>query len=278
MSIQCFSSRGWGLVVGGILVFAVSAKRAGAQTDAGDEITVKEAYRAGMEHYKSGDYRKAVEEFRRVLDKKPHPVLYFNLSQAYVRLGEWEKAEKFAKRAEQKESLDASTTARNRGTIAGTSVVRSGRHVQKTVADRSNSGAESVSGPGGSSGATASSRGGGFGLLGWTGVGLAVTGGGAGVWSALVNARLDEMFRVWERECSGEEPPVSESCRSQRDAIQAQQTKGRALLYSGIGLGAAGVTLIAIDLIDSGGQQARRFVPHVATAPGEVRFGLSLTY
>ncbi|MFB6374233.1 MAG: hypothetical protein ABEN55_14230, partial [Bradymonadaceae bacterium] len=75
----------------GLLVVSVS-EPARAQSPEDQGLSAQEAYKKGAEHYENQNFEKAVKYFRYAVDKKSHPVLHFNLSQAYLSLGQSDQA------------------------------------------------------------------------------------------------------------------------------------------------------------------------------------------
>jgi tetratricopeptide (TPR) repeat protein len=71
-----------------VLATCIFSERASAQTsEAGQDI-----YARGIAHYKLGELREAITDFKSAYAVKPTPALLFNLAQAYRRVGEPEAA------------------------------------------------------------------------------------------------------------------------------------------------------------------------------------------
>lgn len=229
-----------------------------AQSDSDAEMSVKEAYKSGMKHFQAGEHRRAVEDFRKALDKKPHPVLYYNLSQSYVLLGEWEKAVKFADMAEQKGTLDEETSAKNRATGAAGRLVLGTRSRGEVLAAASTSKQETTTSAMElvEDTETEADAGAGIGALGWSGVAGAAVGAGLVTGSIIVDRGLDDDFQAFnDAKAAGE---TERARRIKQSQIEPKQRTGQILLFSGIGVAAAGTGLLVADLVgafDSGGDK-----------------------
>lgn len=74
------------LLVAAALVFAAQAARADERAEA------RRQFQAGTKHYKAGEYREALEAFRKGYAAKSDPVFLFNTGQCHRQLGEPEGA------------------------------------------------------------------------------------------------------------------------------------------------------------------------------------------
>ncbi len=268
------------LVCGGLMVWGSGTfGQPGGESD----LSVKEAYQRGMSHYENDEYAEAVEYFHYALERQDHPVLRFNLSQAYVKLGEWERAIAQGEKVAATGELDDETGAKNRATIlAGRRLLR-GREAARAVGrssaqqrggdERGASGApdpeeiaerrEADAPPG----LTAS---------GWGGIG----GIGAGI-GLLTGAFVIERGLSSDFEAREEARRRGEIERAERltSTIRSKQSTGRWLMYGGMGAVAVGTGLLIVDLVGSGegtGQARAAFGVH--PAPGGVRVGTSLQW
>lgn len=231
-----------------------------------EELDAQEAYERGAKLFEKGEYESAAKYFQRAVDAKPHPILYYNLSQTKVKLGEWEEAKRLAKKAREGEKLDEKTTAVNDATLAGIRVVSGARAFEPG----------SAAPPTDASGGEPTDEGpsGGFSAFGWSGVGGVVGGAGMIVGSALIDQSLNADFR--NRREARENGDLSRA-RNLGDTIQRKQTTGKILFFGGIGVAAVGTGLLVYDLVQTkpfGRRSGLRLGVHLYDRGG----GLSIRY
>ena len=237
--------KSWSLLAG-IALLGLLALPSVALGQSDEEVSVKQAYKMGMTHYKKGEFEEAITDFRKALDQQPHPVLIYNLSQSYVRLGQWKKAVKYADMAQELGgNLDEKTATQNVATgIAGRVVLSAGDNAPGIAeadpqaahrrASKSETGKADSSEP---TPPPEPADKGGFGGLGWAGAGTAAVGAGLLTGALVVDAGLADDF---EKHNSGQQDLETE--------IVQKQTTGQILLYSGAGAAALGTTLLILEL------------------------------
>lgn len=180
---------------------------------------VNDHFARGEEHFYDEDYPAAIREFEAANDLIPNAILMYNLSVAYERMGEEDKALEYAERAEQDGGLGPDEAAENRDRI---------NRLREKAQEEEQAGAEGLFTP-----------------WGWVGIGLTALGGLMLVNMGLVNQRLGPQIDAYEE--AAREGDASEYDRLQSD-IKRRQTGGRALLVLGTLTLAGGIGLIVWDL------------------------------
>lgn len=243
----------------------------------------QEAYKKGVEHFDNGDYEKAAEYFRYAVDKKSHPVLHFNLAQAYARTGQWERAFRQGRKAEQVGDLDEKTSAANRGTMAAGRVVVAAQAFEPPSeepsprASESTPSAQSEPGSSGPQPEPEPSEGEGpLSALGYGGIGTVAGGLGMLTGAIFVDKGLSEDFAARRAAgAAGNQTRVEELSST----IRSKQTTGKILLYGGSGLAVVGTALVIADLtVDSGSLGGRRVRWFVAPRSRGWRAGVTFPF
>ena len=99
-----------------------------------------------------------------------------------------------------------------------------------------------------------------WGTLGWIGVGTTVVGVGVLVFAGITEVELQDQFAAYEQAAEdGDEP---EFLRLQGE-VNDLQSRGKILLYTGLGVTALGLGLIIADLVTPG----EPGVVHLAITP-----------
>lgn len=207
----------------------------------------QEAFNLGMEAYSAENYEEAIALFQRGYDFQPETMFLYNIALAHLKLGQYTDAHAFARRAHAADDLPARARASNAARLValGTRLTTT----QRVEAERAAIAARALEqrlqrqaleasviqpaapteGPG---------------ALTYAGAGAALVGAGL-VAGALylghdVQQRLDTLKTVEQRS----------QYDTERDAIEADQSLGQILLFSGIGLAAVGSGLLVYDLLD----------------------------
>jgi len=257
-----------GIWVAACLAVGLTAAEVRAQESPADEgMSANEAYEKGVEHFNEENYAKAADYFRYAVEESPHPVLRYNLAQAYARAGRPEKAIEQGVSAEQSGELDEQTSAANRGTLAAGRVALTARQFEaapkgpKAAAiDKQSAGGEGIP----------------FSALGWSGVGAAVGGIGMVTGSVFVANSIGDDFEARE---AAREAGDRGRARELGETIRSKQTTGGILRYGGIGLAAVGAGLIVADLtLEGPGAGSGRAEFRVEPRVGVGRIGIGVTY
>lgn len=246
-------------------VLATGAWDAAAQTN---EEQARELAERGSKAFVTKDYAMAVTYFQRAASLDPNPVLLYNLSLAHSRLGNLEDARAAAERAVAMgdEDAPADTRIKLRARLNGYGVALGGVGLASRLAPKAQvEETPEVVGPeekmldqAVGSGASEPA----ISVLGWSGVGAGVVGvgllAGAGLVSSGVRADIeayDEARRVGD----------IDRAESLEGDVASGQAIGQVLLYSGVGLAAAGVGLLVFDLVgpEAGGNPELGLVPAV---------------
>jgi len=261
------AKRAFGVAVSVVLFMSIGGPgQLRAEPPASGEMSVQQAYEKGAEEFDAENYEKAAEYFRYAVEQKPHPVLRFNLAQAYARTGNWKKSLEHARKADRSGKLDEKTSASNHGTLAAGRVALTAMSVDPR--SRPESGVDTKTDTGGSGGP--------FTVLGWSGVGAAAGGIGLMTGSIFVANSLDEDFAA--REAAIAEGDVDRA-NSLGSKIRSTQRTGKILRYGGLVLATVGVGLVVTDLAIQGqslGMAANE--PTVAPAVGTGRAGFRIAF
>lgn len=207
----------------------------------------QEAFDRGMSHYTEEEYGDAVAEFRKGHQLMPNGMFLYNISLSYMRLENHEKALRYAERAiEMREHLPPKADAKNAARMSG---LHTRLVVLQLAAELKPVETEPPAGDGdlfADAEPDDSPEAGWPGTLTYVGAGTAALGGvlivGAGVMGSDVDERADQLAGVEDRS----------TYDTMRDEIESDRMLGRVLLFSGLGLVAAGGGLVAWDFY--GGQ------------------------
>ena len=88
---------------------------------AGDRAAAQKYFEQGAEYYFNGEYGKAIVEFMRGNDEIPNALFLYNISLSHSRLGNFNDALEFGRRAREMGGLDPATSAQNEGRISALS-------------------------------------------------------------------------------------------------------------------------------------------------------------
>lgn len=221
------------LIAAVLLVPATSA----AQDDA---RLAQEAFDRGMSHYTEQNYGDAVAEFRKGHQLMPNGMFLYNISLSYMRLKNHEMALRYAERArEMREHLPPKSDAKNAARIGGLNArlgaLQLAKKLEPIAAEPDQGGDRFVDS------AVDDSTESWPGTLTYVGAGTAVLGGalviGAGVMGSDIDERVEQLAGVEDRSAYD----------TMRADIESDRTLGRVLLFSGLGLVAAGGGLVAWD-------------------------------
>ncbi len=254
-----------------LLVFAVTFGWAGlAVADSGDPSSeaiqeAQEAFELGAQYYYEDNFGRAIVEFRKAHQAHPHPMFLHNIALANKQLGRLDRAREAAVEAEEmSEELPPETAARNVGIVAGATGVLTGRQVAEDVASSQPVEDDTPGTPPEEPVADS----GGFGPLGWAGVGALAVGvgalGGAVVIDSQISSELDGLN-------SGESQEQFDATIAD---LEGKQTTGQILLFSGIGLSTVGAGLLIYELVSGGSSsdQQLSFSPSFHRPGMEVQF------
>lgn len=242
-----------------------------AQEAASDEAAIEQArnfYQQGVEAFYRQQYSIAITFFRRAYSFDAHPMFLYNISVAYTNLRNVPQAYETSRQAFGMEGLPPDIEVRNSARyrangIALAAVELAGalapkteettpvaaqpvdrnvllRALPKDYRDRSTIGA-----------------------LGWTGIITAGLGVGAVVGSGVMSQMIEGDLQDYEgARLAGDRNQMN----ALRPTIESKQSTGQIVLYSGGGLVALGVTLLAVDLVR--GQPLEFYEETGAPAPG----------
>ena len=239
-----------------------------AEDDEAAEEAVRvaqEAFETGAQHYYEDNFGRAIVEFRKAHRAHPHPMFLHNIALSNKRLGRMDRARSAAaEAAAMTEELPPETAARNMGIIAGATGVLTGQQVAEDVArnqpEEDDTQAPPTPEPVAESG--------GFGPLGWAGVGALVVGVGALGGAAVIDSQISSELNGLN---SGE---TQEQFDATIADLEGKQTTGQILLFSGIGLSTVGAGLLIFELVSGGSSsdQQLSFSPTFHQPGMEVQF------
>lgn len=232
-----------------LLVLAVVLMWSGplfAGSGGDDTERAQEYFEDGAEHYLEQNYSRAIIEFRKAHQASPHPIFLHNIALANLHLGRVDNARDAASKAASMDiSLPDDTTARNLGIIAGADTASSAHSTAERVDRRGTSptaeaSTDEVVEPPPETDASPA-----FGALGLGGL-AALSAGFISLGGALYVDRQIAAHRDALEARAGRISPTTMD--EQVEHIDTWQTRGRILLFSGIGLAAAGTALVGIDV------------------------------
>lgn len=214
----------------------------------------QDAFDAGMSHYAEKEYGKAIAEFRKGYRVVPAGMFLYNIALSYGKLGDYDKALRYAERAGQKKDLPNKVRVRNTARIQALKV----RQSAAVLAERLEPETQQSDLFGGGDGTQKDPMGGeeqqsgGLGTLTYVGAGTAVVGlgliGGALYLGRDLDGRISELGTVDARA----------EYDAMRSDIESDRTVGQILLFSGVGLTAAGAGLVGWDLAGSSAEEGAR--------------------
>jgi hypothetical protein len=221
---------------------------AAAQTK--DEVKEAQAhFQKGAEWFAEGEYAKAVVEFMSGHAIAPNAMFLYNVSLAYERLGNIPDALSAAERSRQFEGMPDDVTPRNEARIVAFEILLESEdvaaEVESAVARADDDTTEEPDDKGGEP-PEMITRPDGIKVLGWTGVALAVAGGGFAFGGFATNSAIRQDIEAYEEAArTGDGQTYDEL----RDQIASRQRNGK--IFYGIGAAAAGVglTLFVVDLL-----------------------------
>lgn len=213
----------------------------------------QEHFEKGAEWYTQGEYSKAIVEFLKGYNLAPNPMFLYNISLSYAKMDNIEEALKAAERAEREGGLPDEVAIRNYARMNAFRIRLNSDQNAAQMSQIAKVEEKTIVEPD----PVEPASGGGFGALGWTGVGLTAIGAGLGVGALLVNAPLADQIDQLEAEAAGGDPARFSELKNQ---IESDQSTGKILLYAGAGAGAVGLTLIIIELLGSEEEQAQIYV------------------
>jgi tetratricopeptide (TPR) repeat protein len=212
---------------------------------------------AGAKAYMSGDYAGAIVEFLKGHKLSPSPLFLYNIADAHVHLGNYDKALASARDAEA-QGLEDEVYGMNRGRIEA---VRAILHAQATTAEISGASAVAVADEPEVSETVSTTDEGGIGTLGWAGIGTGAAGVvGLGVWGFLELGLQSEIQKLEDASAANDVAAYDEA----KANIESDQGTAQIALIAGSVLTAAGVTLFLIDSM-GGGESEVAVAPSVGT-------------
>lgn len=232
----------------------------------------------GAQLYFEREYSRALVAFHKAQQIHPHPVFLYNIAMSNWQLGEFVDASRAAAQALEMDDgqLPAQQQARSNSLVVAVDAIEDSQRVAQRVEKLDDEpGLEEAPTPTAattdveSPPATEPDSSSGFGVRGWTGVGLlaaaAVAFGGAAVTNRQIGNRWQNL------EAESDELGTAEF-EDRRDEIADLQTRGKILVFSSAGLGVVGAALMTSGVLFSGSDDGQ----NMALIPAVDRPGLDV--
>lgn len=249
-----------------VCVLGVLAPSDALAQDASRAKRAQQAFDEGMSHYTEKKYAEAVTEFRKGYSLMPAGMFLYNIALSYIKLGEYAKARRYAKRADGRDDLPKKARVKNAARIDALGIRLHAATVADAIEPAEPDDQTDLIGskdPKVSEAPGSREPKGGVGMWTYAGLGTAVVGaglvGGALYMGSDLEARIDHLAQVTDR---GEYDQM-------RASIESDRTVGQVLLVSGIGLVAAGSGLVVWDLLGADEQSGALSVqPQLGSTTG----------
>lgn len=249
------------LLVASLASFPLGASMVSAQAD---DVRARQHFEAGQSYYQRARYAEAAREWEEALRLSGRGVLLLNLSQAYERNLEFDRA---IERLEQylAQAADDPDRATHEERLTRLRELRD-RMATETQSDAAASGTRAGPDPGGETGPTATS-GGGLSGLGVAGLIIAGVGALAGVGAIVLGAVAHGVYSDLESQCDGERVCPA-SLQGDIDSGAAMADASTALTFIGLGALVAGAVMLIVDLVSGGESDSSRGSLQVTSGPG----------
>lgn len=206
-----------------------------------DEQTITEVnahFEKGAQHFYDEEWKDAISEFEAGHRKIPNAIFLYNISLAYNRMGDQEKALEYAVAADDMGGLGEADQTQNQARIAALTNANQAKSAAVDISNRAKVGDPLFN----------------FSLLGWIGSGLVVGGviAYAGVLS-IDNAIAPDVAAYKEAVAENDTANVERL----RGEIKPKQNGGRALFVVGTAAIVGGIGLIVYDLVFNPNNSAR---------------------
>ena len=225
-------------------LFAVTSVSVAAADEGDSDLEqAAEHFERGAELFFEERYGRALVEFRRAHRLNPHPMILYNKSIAYLRIGNPREARSRALGAEEMGGLGENEKIRNLARIDSLGVVLTAREVADNIASRPEVAdtLDDVDPDEPPEPPEPPSR---VGTMGWTGLGLSAIGAGLIGFAGLTHMRLSDTIESYEAAYNAGNLTQWEQLRGD---IESGQRNGQIALYSGLGAALLGVSLFVID-------------------------------
>lgn len=222
------------------------------------------AFDQGINYYVQQEYGKAIAEFRKGHQILPSGMFLYNISLSYIKLKNWPAALKYAREAAARGDLPKKHATKNAARHAAVSMhIQAGSMAEAAAKKADTQQPDLHAGAGQQYGGTDQPQEGAWpGLWTYVGAGTAVAGAGlvagAVVIGSDVQTRIDQLGGLEDKE----------EYDRMRSSIESDRTVGQVLLFSGIGLVAAGSGLAIWDYMQSEQQAQLVLGSGAAGAPG----------
>ncbi|MBA2663765.1 MAG: hypothetical protein H0U74_15870 [Bradymonadaceae bacterium] len=224
------------LLVATLLALALYSPSALAQTS--DEERAVEHFDNGAKHFYEGDFSRALVEFRKAYEFNPDPMILYNMSLAYSRMGNVGEALRAGVSASSHEAMPAPAKVRNDARIVALGAALTSAAIAEVLAPAAEHGKPLDPGTGKAAEPIWEQ----VGPIGWSGVGAATAGLLLLGYSGIVSYGLEGDIARYELTRDLAEYTML------KDDIAKRTFRGRIALYSGLVLSVAGAGLLAFDL------------------------------
>lgn len=247
------------------LALLVSASQASAQSK--DE-RAEEHFENASNLYFVGEYEKAIEEFEKANALTPDPIILYNISLAHEKLGNFEASIAIARVAATMGGFTEADHVRNDARILGMERILRARSVVETMpASVSQPEPEVVAEapPPATSGSLLPD----WSFWQWTAVGATAVGGTMMLVAAILELSLGDEITAYEAAASAGD---SDDYGALGTQIRKRQAAGKVMLYGGLAVAGAGVTLWILDSRGLLGTESARLLVVPGGVQANVRF------
>ena len=263
-----------------VALFLLCGMPAVASADEPDDEALREAaefFEQGAEYFFEGRYGRAIVEFRRAHRISPHPMILYNKSIAYHRIGNPREARSRAVQAREMGGLPEGEDLRNLARIDALTAILTAQQVADDVAALSPAPDDEYVPPSDDRPPTVADRDlvddppdpSDRGTQSWIGGGLMAVGGGALGFAVVTHFRLSDLIEDYE--AAVDSGLNEDQWGPTRQEIEDKQRNGQIALYAGTAAAAVGLTLFFLDRpSQSGTDETFRLsvVPEISGHPG----------
>lgn len=227
-----------------------------AQTNEGSAAErAKAHFERGAELYYEANYAEALEEFASGHALVPNALFVYNMMLCNFRMGRLERALQDGIEARRLDALPLDEATKTEARISAISSTLAARAIASNSARAPGDSARSDRPP--EVGEQSSSM---LSTGGWVGVGLLGTGVLALASMLVIDASINS---AWEDYTEAVARADFDLARQSQSRIERDQTIGKVVFFSGLGVSAAGAVLLVLDLIDSDESPVVQIQPNV---------------
>lgn len=216
----------------------------------GDAELSQEYFDRGAGLYVEGKFGEALVQFKRGHEELPNPMFPYSMALCSQKLGRYSEAMRYAIEARDLGGLGDKENAQNDARIAVLPRIETSEFVATEIAASQIEPDLDPVDPGIIARRPPKS---GFGTVGWVGVGATAVGAGLLVGSLVSELSLQTKWDEFNRAADNGDQDRYDELKKE---IERGQTTGMVLLYSGLGVSAVGLSLIIVELVTGGSDDA----------------------